>query len=44
MLQYHIKETTNIDPFKPKVTKLTYIKKQHLILMVSQYILHLQYH
>jgi hypothetical protein len=27
MLQYYIKETTNIDPLKPKVIKLTYIRK-----------------
>ncbi len=27
MLQYYIIETTNIDPLKPKVMKLTYIRK-----------------
>jgi hypothetical protein len=27
MLQYYIKEITNIDPLKSKVIKLTYIRK-----------------
>jgi hypothetical protein len=27
ILQYYIKETTKIDPLKPKVIKLTYIRK-----------------
>jgi hypothetical protein len=27
MLRYYIKDISNVDPFKPKVMKLTYIRK-----------------
>jgi hypothetical protein len=34
MLRYYIKDIPNANLLKPKVMKLTYIKKMHLTLMV----------